>query len=149
MNGYNTLCIGAYNEGGYLWWGKYNNSTKLRLDVFDINNALHSASWDYSGIEYFNQWHYEVLIRDGTTYKYYFDREKIIELNVTEEIPAFEYGMFVGGFLATPAHNVLIADPFLGNPYDKDNNLVWTDDYVKQVYDMKSSFFVPPRAIVH
>jgi len=151
LNGINMSSIGNYTtdkSAGYIWWGKKSDPDLLRLNVVELGQAIYDT-WSYSGIEYFNQWHYEVVVRDGTTYKYYFDGEKRIELNVTGEIPSFQYGMFLGGWEGNTANNALIADPFLGNPYDKNNNLVWTDDYIRQVYDMKSSFFVPPRAIVH
>jgi len=147
LNGYNISSIGRYtsdNSAGYIWWGKDRYTDDLRLSVTYLGGGI-SDNWSYLGIEYFNKWHHEVLVRDGTPYKYYFDGEKRIEITVAEEKPTFQYGMYLGGYSTAPANNSLIADPFLGNPYDENNNLVWTDDYVRQVYEARAPFNVPPK----
>jgi len=81
----------------------------------------------------FNKWTMHTILVDGTTATFYVNGGEY-KKTVTFTTPvAINYIKFTNA-------EGLIADPFIGNPYDENNNLVWTDTYIKQVYENRAPF---------
>jgi len=126
----NHLCL-TYRTG---------QSSQTRYDLnYDLSTEIH-------------KWHMLTFVGNNNELKAYVDAEVQATCihNFSKTNNEFIiFGRWFGNVSGTGRENgFLLADPYIGKAIE-DSNLVWTDDYVRQVYDMKSSFFVPPRAIVH
>ena len=86
---------------------------------------------------------------DTKTAKLYIDATEQASVVLTEGLyfnPAITYELAIGHEYPTGAElNGLISDPFIGRPYDKNGNFVWTNSYIKQVYEARAPFNVPPK----
>jgi len=96
-------------------------------------------------------WHYVVFFYDPDTKtaKLYIDATEQASVVLTKGLyfnPAITYELAIGHEYPTGAElNGLISDPFIGRPYDKNGNFVWTNSYIKQVYEARAPFNVPPK----
>ncbi|EKF49537.1 hypothetical protein H17ap60334_04977 [Thermosipho africanus H17ap60334] len=148
QNGYNLCSLGQYtsdNSKGYIWWGKERDSNTFRVNVVYNNRTV---AWAYSSTFdpnwYFNNWHFEVMKKQGKVLSYYVDGVKQCELIIPadKEIQTpFDVGLSLGGFSGSSPNNALIANLLIAR-YDPN---IWTDEYIQALYDAKKPFAVPPK----
>jgi hypothetical protein len=144
LTSYNINALGRNVSGfteGYIWWGKDSNYNYFRMAIVNINNeniSINSAVFDPTW--YFDNWHFEILLKVGNLLKYYVDG--ILQMSFTLSIPLlnnFDRGLFIGGALNSPS-NSLISNLLYGKCRNKEGNLVWTDEYIQEVYEAKKPF---------
>lgn len=143
LTGYNITAIGynsVDNSVGYIWWGKEKDSNTFRVTVVYNNQTIASA---YSGTFdpnwYFNNWHFEVLIKTSDEIKYYVDGVLQCSLTLSYPLQTFTEGLYIGGYKNYPCNN-LIANIHLAK-----YKPIWTEEYIKTLYNTKKPFAVPPR----
>jgi len=139
LYGYNTCSFGRYtvdNSVGYIWWGKENNQNVFRLNVGPT--AATSSPFDPNW--FFNNWHFEVLKREDNIVSYYVDGELKCQVTLSQGIKQFDVGLFFMGGYTVPAQNGLIANMILSR-----DPAIWTDDYIRTIYQTKRPFAVPPK----
>ncbi len=97
-----------------------------------------------------NQWYFWVFILDNGVYTaYIFDTDGTYE-TITHTVDMSTLtsdNILVGCRPATKfgTANGLIANLYIGDYRDNNGNIIWTDEYIQQVYKAKRPFAVPPR----
>jgi len=144
---YNLLTYGIPGTNGFLFRIKeYTYPGEINLATYAPANRIEIQPSSFGLTNH--DWAYFVLIQQDIELRLYINGV----LAITNSNPSYD----------PPTDNILWIGSRLGNStsYGLANGLfsdilihpnpnIWTDEYIKQVYDMKSSFFVPPRAIVH
>jgi hypothetical protein len=143
LTGYSIAAIGynsVDNSVGYIWWGKEKDSNTFRVTVVYNNQTIASA---YSGTFdpnwYFNNWHFEVLIKTSYEIKYYVDGVLQCSLTLSYPLQTFTEGLYIGGYKNYPCNN-LITNILLAK-----YNPIWTEEYIQTLYNTKKPFAVPPK----
>jgi len=143
LYGYNTCSFGRYtvdNSVGYIWWGKEYNQNIFRLNILLKNQVPTGAtSSPFDPNWFFNNWHFEVLKREDNIVSYYVDGELKCQVTLTEPLQSFNYGLSLACLVGS-AHTSLLANILLSR-----DPSVWTDDYIRTIYQAKKPFAVPPK----
>ncbi len=148
QNGLNICSLGRYTSDsskGYIAWGKVQSINKYYLFIAlnDATSIKINSDNTFNPTDYFYNWHYEVLKKQGKVLSYYVDGVKQCEVTIPadKEIQTpFDLGLNLGGdtyintFYPT---NALIAAPYYGY-----NSATWTDDYIREVYEAQIPFSV-------
>ena len=148
QNGYNLCSLGRYTSDfskGYIRWGKERNSNIFRLVVVYNDRTWASAvSSTFDPNWYFNNWHFEVKKKQGKVLSYYVDGVKQYELIIPadKEIQTpFDVGLSLGGYSGSIPNNALIANLLIA----RYNPNIWTDAYIRELYNARKPFALPPR----
>jgi len=150
------ITMGSTNSGYSYWhFGKADGFDRFRINLQNRGGGtvLEARSDYFNPNDFWEQWHYFVVTKDDDkTFKLYVDGILQVSLQFTDDFYPFLYPNI---YFCSYNNNGTIyegieyfANLYIGK-YRENGNVIWTDEYIKQVYDMKSSFFVPPRAIVH
>ena len=143
FTGANYASIGRWTSDfsvGYVYWGKRGGEDALSITAIqdDSSSTSNATSIDISS--YFNQWHFEVLLRVGNEIKYYYDGQLKVSLTITG-LQTFDRGLYLQSYAtAGDACNSLYANVLYGKAKDSSGNLVWTDSYIQEVYNARAPF---------
>lgn len=143
QNGHNLCSLGQLtsdNSLGYIYWGKAASVNKYNLTVVlnDATSIGNISDNTFNPTDYFRNWHYEVMKKQGKVLSYYVDGVKQCELIIPadkELQTPFDVGLGIGTASGTTPNNALIAAPYCGY-----NSATWTDEYIREVYEAKIPF---------
>ena len=141
LTGLNIMSIGRYTNDysvGYVYWGKRYNGDRFRVHAVQSDGSGVGSEVSLDPSTYFNQWHFEVVLRVGNEIKYYYDGQLKVSLTITD-LQTFDRGLYVQGY-ATDVCNSLYANVLYGKAKDSSGNLVWTDSYIQEVYNARAPF---------
>ena len=143
LAGYNIMSIGRYTSDysvGYIWWGKKKDEDKFKVQAVQSDSSVVASEATLDPLTYFNQWHFEVLLKVGNEIKYYYDGQLKVSLTITD-LQTFDQGLYVQGWaIGSDACNSLYANVLYGKAKDSSGNLVWTDSYIQEVYNARAPF---------
>ena len=90
-------------------------------------------------------WNFIVLTKNGSNFKVYINGIPEINLNYTGtlkyNVNNFKFGNFKIGELDYVSHS-LFSNIYIGKYRRKDGTVIWTDDYIREVYEAKMPFAV-------
>lgn len=141
------------NGAGRFYWftkspGIYNvPDTHLRNYFYDENGDLVSF-YDANVLpdNMMNNWVNYIYIFNENTFSVYIDGIKKIERSVSGYYGTWDYLRFLGyGDIGSYSSSYLISDLFIGEYKNKDGKVIWTDEYIKEVYEAKKPFSLPPK----
>jgi len=142
-SGFNIFAIGKYSSDyseGYIWVGKDANYDRLALHVVHDDELTHVTNDADYPADYLTAWHFEVLRKTDGVVDYFLDCKKVLSVAYTT-MPAFKDGIWVGRW-AGGISNMLVANLLMSKATDENGNLIWTDDYIRQVYELQRPFII-------
>ena len=119
------------------------NTINLRNDTITTKKTINIEDVQ-------NKWVFEVFILDGLTAKY-----KIIGENIVEELTAIAvtdepWNKIFGYMNTVKGENLgLVANLYTGKYRRPDGTVIWTDDYIREVYEAKIPFPVSNKLSIY
>ena len=143
LTGINQMCFGVWTgdeSEGNIYWGKNVNSNYFILGALYDDGTWTSNSAALYPETYFGNWHFEVVRKNDNVIDYFVDGVLQCSITLSKPLKTFKKGLSVGGNYDVPATNTLIANLAFGFAKDKNSNLIWTDDYIRKVYESRKPF---------
>ena len=125
---YNILTYGLPGTSGFFL--RYWIQTK-KLDCFGATPQFNASQ--------LNGYQMITIVKNNATCKVYVNGSvQLQKEGYTEPAPYYQYLLF--GREGYTHQNGLFSNFFVGNQYGNNGQLIWTDDYVKKLYDSRSRF---------
>jgi len=135
-----------------LMYQKGTSSSGQPLYTFAIRTTVSGSGAKTWSVKTYQpeQWYFFVFILDNGTYNaYIFDVDGSYEIIThTVDMSSLEADHFLIGCrpnTESGTANGLISNLFIGKYRDDQNNIIWTDEYIQEIYNARKPFSVPPR----